>query len=228
VPNGADLKPFQKAKSIPRSELGFTKEDTVLVYMGRIAPEKNLEFLIKAFAGVAHAVPNVHLLILGAGQKEYDDELRKLPGELQIADRVRFAGMIPYNKLPSYLATGDIFVTASFTEVHPYSVIEAMASGLPVVGIDSPGVGDSIVDGETGLLSINDLAAYTAKLTLLSLNKSLQKRMGIAAKEASNQFSIERTTKLILNQYNRLIQNTKPIKQKLDERLLEILEEFLK
>jgi len=227
VPNGADLKPFQKAKPIARSKFGFEDSDVILVYMGRIAPEKNLELLLQAFAGVAYALPNVHLLILGSGQKEYEDELRPLPAELQIKDRVKFAGMIPYQKLPAYLAMCDAFVTTSVTEVHPYSVIEAMAAGLPVVGIDSPGVGDSIVDGETGLLSIDDLAAYTAKLMMLCLNANLQKKLGIAAKKASNQFSIDRTTKMMLKQYNRLIQNTKPVKQKLDERLLEILQEFM-
>jgi len=227
VPNGANLKPFHRAKPIARSNFGYSDNDVVLVYMGRVAPEKNLEFLIQAFAGVAYAIPNIHLLILGAGQKEYEDELRPLPAELQIKDRVKFAGMIPYKKLPSHLAMCDAFVTASVTEVHPYSVIEAMATGLPVVGIDSPGVGDSIVDGETGLLSVDDLAAYTAKLTMLCLNQDLQKRMGAAAKKSSNQFSIERTTKIMLKHYNHLIQNAKPVKQKLDERLLEILQEFM-
>jgi glycosyltransferase involved in cell wall biosynthesis len=228
VPNGANLHPFQNAIPRSRSDFGYTAKDVLLVYMGRIAPEKNLEFLLRAFAGVARAVPNTHLLILGAGQKEYDDELRAIPGILGVADRVRFAGMIPYAQLPSYLTMCDIFVTASVTEVHPFSVIEAMASGLPVVGIESPGVGDSISDGATGLLAIDDLAAYTAKLTLLCLDRTLQKQMGAAALQASEQFSIERTTRIMLEHYTRLQQNTKPLKQKLDERLMAILEEFLK
>jgi glycosyltransferase involved in cell wall biosynthesis len=227
VPNGTDLKPFRKAKPIRRERFGFDKDDIILVYMGRIAPEKNLEFLFKAFAGVTHAIPNVKLLILGAGQKEFDEKLRALPAELQISDRVCFAGLIPYAQLPAHLAMCDVFVTSSVTEVHPFSVIEAMASGLPVVGIESPGVGDSIIDGESGLLSNDSISAYTAKLTLLCLNRNLQKKMGMAAQKASEQFSIERTTKVMLGHYNRLLQNTKPIKKKLDERLMSILEEFL-
>lgn len=227
VPNGANLKPFHNAQALARRDFGYSENDTLLVYMGRVAPEKNLEFLLQAFAGVARAIPNVHLLILGAGQKEYDEKLRALPGALGIESRVRFTGMIPYAQLPAYLAMCDIFATASVTEVHPFSVIEAMAAGLPVVGIDSPGVGDSISDGASGLLSIHDLAAYTAKLTILSLDRALQKQMGLAALEASEQFSIERTTQLMLGHYARLQQNTKPIKQKLDEKLRAILEEFL-
>jgi glycosyltransferase involved in cell wall biosynthesis len=228
VPNGADLEPFHKAKPIPRAEFGFSKNDTILVYAGRIAPEKNMEFLLKAFAGVASAIPKVHLLIVGGGQKEHEDDLKRVAGELHIEDRVRFTGMVPKDKLPSYLALGDIFVTASVTEVHPFSVIEAMAAGLPVVGIESPGVGDSITDGVSGLLSTEDIAAYTAKLTYLCLHKDLQKKFGAAARVASEQYSIERTTKIMLQHYKRLTENTKPIKQSLDERLMAILEEFLK
>lgn len=228
VPNGANLKPFQTAKPLPRADFGFTDDDILLVYAGRIAPEKNLDFLLQAFAGVARAIPNVHLLIVGGGQKEHVEELKPAPGELRIADRVRFTGMVPYAQLPSYLAMCNAFVTASVTEVHPFSVIEAMATGLPIAGIDSPGVGDSVTDGVSGLLSTKDIASFTAKLTLLCLGRNLQTRLGAEAKKASEQFSIERTTRIMLGHYSRLTQNTKPVKQSLDERLMAILEEFLK
>jgi 1,2-diacylglycerol 3-alpha-glucosyltransferase len=228
VPNGANLKPFHKAKPLSRAEFGFAKGDVLLAYMGRVAPEKNLEFLLQAFAGVARTIPNVYLLILGGGQQEYEEKLKSMPGELGIQERVRFTGMIPYDQLPSYLAMCDVFVTASVTEVHPFSVIEAMATGLPIMGIDSPGVGDSVEEGVSGLLSTEDIASFTAKLTYLCLDKGLQKKMGSAALKASEQFSIERTTQIMLGHYNRLMQNTKPLRQKLDERLRTILEEFLR
>ena len=228
VPNGANLKPFHNATSFPRSEFGYKQDDILLVYAGRIAPEKNIEFLLQSFAGVSKILPNVYLLIIGGGQKEHEEELKPIPGELGIEDRVRFIGMIPYAKLPSYLAMCDTFVTASVTEVHPFTVIEAMATGLPIVGIDSPGIGDSVIDGESGLLSTEDIASYTAKLTYLCLNRDLQKKMGAVAREASQQYSIERTTRIMFSLYNRLTQNTKPIKQSLDEKLMAILEEFLK
>jgi 1,2-diacylglycerol 3-alpha-glucosyltransferase len=228
VPNGVDLTSFYNAKPLARSEFGFKDDDILLVFVGRIAPEKNLEFLIQSFAGVAQVVPNAYLLIAGTGQKEHMEEIKPLPAEYGVQDRVRFVGMLPYDKLASYLAMCDAFVTASVTEVHPLSVIEAMGTGLPVLGIDSPGVGDSIADGETGLLAKEDVASFTAKLTYLCLNRDLQKRFGVAARKASEQYSIERTTKIMLDHYSRLTQNTKPLKPKLDERFKAILEEFLK
>jgi glycosyltransferase involved in cell wall biosynthesis len=228
VPNGVDLRRFHEAQPLVRADFGFTDQDILLLYAGRIAPEKNLEFLIRSFAGVSQVLSNVHLLIVGGGQKQFEDEIKSLPPALNIADRVHFAGMISYDRLPAYLAMCDAFVTASVTEVHPLSVIEAMAAGLPVVGIDSPGVGDSITDCETGLLATEDMASFTAKLTYLCLDSALRQRMGHAARGASAQYSIERTTKIMLGHYTRLTQSTKPLKQSFDERLREILEEFLR
>jgi glycosyltransferase involved in cell wall biosynthesis len=228
VPNGVDLTRFHNATPLSRSDFGFKDDDILLVYAGRIAPEKNLDFLFQAFAGVSQLIPNVYLLIVGSGQKDHLEVITPIPGELGIADRVRFVGMIPYDKLPSHLAMCDAFVTASVTEVHPLSVIEAMGTGLPILGIDSPGVGDSVTDGETGLIAKDDLASFTAKLTYLCLNRDLHKKFGAEARLASEQYSIERTTKIMLEHYNRLTQNTKPLKPKLDERLMAILEEFLK
>jgi glycosyltransferase involved in cell wall biosynthesis len=228
VPNGVDLQRFYEAQPLSRTDFGFTDQDILLVYAGRLAPEKNLEFLIQSFAGVAQVFPNVHLLIVGGGQKQFEDELKLLPSQLRIGHRVHFVGMIPYDRLPSYLAMCDAFVTASITEVHPLSVIEAMATGLPILGIDSPGVGDSISDRETGLLATNDLASFTAKLTYLCIDSALRKRMGHAARDASAQYDISRTTKIMLGHYMRLCGNTKPIKRSFDERLQAVLEEFLK
>jgi len=228
VPNGVDLTHFHNAKPLSRTDFGFTENDILLVYAGRIAPEKNLEFLIQAFAGASQVIPNIHLLIVGGGQKEHVEEVTPLPSEYGVQDRVRFVGMIPYSQLPSYLAMCDVFVTASVSEVHPLSVIEAMGTGLPIMGIDSPGVGDSVVDGETGLLAKDDVASYTAKLTYLCLNRDLHKRFGSAAREASEQYAIERTTSIMMEHYTRLTQAPKKQKQKLDERLMSILEEFIK
>ena len=228
VPNGVDLQRFHVAQPLSRADFGFTDQDILLIYAGRIAPEKNLEFLLQAFSGVSQVFPNVQLLIVGGGQKLFEEELRLIPSQLGINNRVHFTGMIPNDRLPSYLAMCDAFVTASVTEVHPFSVIEAMATGLPTLGIDSPGVGDSISDRETGLLATDDLASFTAKMTYLCTDGALRKQMGGAARRASAEYDLSRTTKIMLGHYMRLCQSTKPIRKSFDERLIAVLEEFLK
>ena len=204
IPNGVDIKPFQSVEgSIPRNELGFKEEDIILTYMGRIGPEKNLPFLLRAFAGIAGAYDNVGLLIIGDGadRENLEDRVRIMG----ISDRVHFTGMIPYPDLPAYMSVADAFVTASVTEVHPLSVIEAMASGLPVVGIQSPGVGDTIDDGVTGFLAPEeDLAAFTAKLSRMVTDHEARQKMSQQAIDTSKIYSIENTTQIMIDRYQKL------------------------
>jgi glycosyltransferase involved in cell wall biosynthesis len=103
-----------------------------------------------------------------------------------------------------------------------------MSAGLPIMGIHSAGTSDIVEDGRTGFLSTEDVAAFTAKLTYLCLHPSRRKEMGAAAREASTQYDIERTTNILLSHYTRLTQSTKPLKKSLDQRLMTVLEEFMK
>jgi glycosyltransferase involved in cell wall biosynthesis len=228
VPNGVDLRNFHQAKPFPRSQFGFTEQDILLVYAGRIAPEKNITFLLQSFAGIAQVLPNLYLLMVGGGARQFEEEVQNLILQLGIGNRVHSTGMSAYEDIPSYLAMGDIFVTTSVSETFGMSTVEAMGAGLPIMGIHSPGTSDIVKDGKTGFLSTEDLAAFTAKLTYLCLHPSLRHEMGVAAREASKQYDIERTTNILLKHYIRLTQNTRPLKRSLDERLMGVLEEFLK
>jgi 1,2-diacylglycerol 3-alpha-glucosyltransferase len=204
VPNGVDLEPFAKiGRREDRSFLGFQPDQVVLAYVGRLGPEKNLPFLLRSFAGTAAAFNFARLLIIGDGPER--DNLEDLVQNMGIGDKVNFTGMVPYEHLPGYLASVDAFVTSSVTEVHPLSVIEAMAAGLPVLGIRSPGVGDSIKDGVTGLLASNDLAAFTAKMVYLVTDRALRCKMGEQARQAATVYDIKRTNQLMLERYTRLV-----------------------
>ena len=224
VPNGVEMTRFIKAEPLSRADYGFREDDILLIYTGRLGPEKNLDFLLLAFAGVVHAVANVKLLLVGDGPQK--NELKHLAKDLQIENSIQFTGLIPYEKMPGYLAMCDAFVTASVTEVHPLSVIEAMGTGLPVMGIHSPGVGDTVEDGITGLLSTDHLPAFTAKLTRMCLQQDLRRKMGRMARQVSEKYDIGLTTKMMLRHYEKL--SREPLHHKLDweERLLAILEHF--
>jgi glycosyltransferase involved in cell wall biosynthesis len=227
IPNGVEVQLFYEAPPLSRSDFGFNADDILLVYAGRIASEKNLLFLLQAFAGVAQAIQNVHLLIIGGGPKPIETEIQKLVAELNIGNRLRFTGMIAYENLPSHLRMCDAFVTASVTEVHPLSVIEGMAAGLPVMGIESPGVGDIVEDGKTGLLSTEELPAFTAKLTRLCLDVALRRKMGDAACQVSALYSIEHTSHTLLEQYERLVYTSRPYRETWEGRLRNLLERYL-
>lgn len=226
IPNGIDMKRFNKAVPLSRSDFGFQQDDILLVYAGRIAPEKNIPFLLQSFAGVTQALPKTHLLIIGSGIQQYEDESRQLANDLGINEHVHFMGKVEYKNLPSYFAMCDIFVTASVTETFGMSNVEAMGVGLPVMGIHSVGVGDTVEDGITGLLATHDLPSFTAKLTRLCLDLDLRKQMGIAARKASSDYSIERVTDMLLHHYKKLVNESEPRKSSWRTRLRGFMERF--
>lgn len=206
IPNGVDIAPFLNAEPTKeRSAFDLTPEDVLLIYAGRLGPEKNLPFLLRAFRGAAQALDNLFLLIVGEGSER--EMLEDMAHHMGIARRIRFAGFVPYAEIPRYLRMGDIFATASVTEVHPLSVIEAMAAGLPVVGIASPGIEDTVQEEVNGLLAQEaDLAAYTGKMVRLAMDGELRARLSAGARETARQYAIERTGALVLEQYRRLVE----------------------
>ena len=224
VPNGVELERYRKIEPFPRADFGFHADDILFIYVGRLGPEKNLNFLLRAFNGVAQAFDHVRLLILGDGPARADIEA--LASDFGLAGRVRFEGMIPYERLPAYLSMCDAFVTASVTEVHPLSVIEGMASGLPVLGIRSPGVGDTVEDGVTGFLTDEDTAGFAVKMTRLVTEPGLRKKMGAAARQASSHYAIERTTQIMLKLYERLYHESRPRQRGLRFRVRTFIEQF--
>ena len=224
VPNGVELERYRKIEPLPRADFGFGADDILFIYVGRLGPEKNLNFLLRAFNGVAQAFDHVRLLILGDGPARADIEA--LASDFGLAGRVRFEGMIPYERLPAYLSMCDAFVTASVTEVHPLSVIEGMASGLPVLGIRSPGVGDTVEDGVTGFLTDEDTAAFAVKMTRLVTEPGLRKKMGAAARQAASHYAIERTTQIMLKIYERLCYESRPRQRGLRFRVRTFIEQF--
>lgn len=208
IPNGVDLRRFPiDLQPAGRETLGIDPGSILLVYSGRLGPEKNLTFLLRAFAGAHEAFPQARLLLLGDGPER--DNLEDLAARSGLSKEIVFLGMIPHEDVPRYLAAGDAFVTASVTEVHPLSVIEALACGLPVVGVESPGVGDTVEDGRNGLLSRHDLPAYTAKLTRLVGDEGLRSRMSTEARRSAQAYDIERTAGLVEDEYRHLVAEPK-------------------
>lgn len=226
VPNGIDMKLFNKAAPLPRADFGFAEDDILLVYAGRIALEKNIPFLLQSFAGVAQALSNTHLLIIGSGAQQYEEEIKGLVNELGMNERIHFLGKVEYKNLPSYLAMCDLFVTASVSETFGMSNVEAMGAGLPVLGVHSVGVGDTVEDGVTGLLATHELPAFTAKLTRLCLDLDLRAQMSIASRQASSNYAIERVTDILLGHYQKLIDEALPRKSSWRTRLRGFVERF--
>jgi glycosyltransferase involved in cell wall biosynthesis len=203
IPNGIDLTPYKHpSPHLSREDIGLSKDATVLMYVGRLSAEKNLPFLLRAFWGVAIARPEVVLVLVGDGPEK--DNLYDQVKHSGLEERVKFLGEVDYASIPGHLALADIFVTASQTEVHPLSLIEAMACGVPPLGIASPGIEDTIVDDENGFLSPPDMAAFTAKLMRLVMEPETRRRLAEKTRTSVKTYDIHRIVPLLLAEYERL------------------------
>jgi 1,2-diacylglycerol 3-alpha-glucosyltransferase len=168
--------------------------------------------LLRSFIGTANAYGNVRLVLVGDGPER--PNLEDLAASKGVSDRVRFTGMVPYQDVYRYLVMADAFVTASVTEVHPLSVIEAMACGLPVLGIQSPGIGDTVEDGETGMLAPEeDLAVFTAKMVRLVVDPEARRKMSAKARQSARAYDIQSTTAMMLERYQRVVNSSASRKQ---------------
>jgi 1,2-diacylglycerol 3-alpha-glucosyltransferase len=214
VPNGVDIARFlavprgfdaaERARAAHRAEWGFSADDVVFVYSGRLGPEKNLALLVHAFHRVAEGDPRARLLVVGGGPERR--KMGALISRLKLTDRVVFTGMVPHDTIGEHLALGDVWVSASTSEVHPLTLIEAMATGLPVVGVHSPGVSDTVEHRVTGVLADREDAGAIAEcMATLAADADSRHAMGLAAREASKRYAIESTGAELLGVYELLV-----------------------
>lgn len=212
IENGVDLRPFhQPPAPKQKRDLGLPADALLLVYTGRLSNEKNLEVLLEQFAIAQSMLPHLHLLLLGKGSLE--DELKEQASALGIKRHVHFKGAVDYHKLPNYLAAADIFVTASTSEVHPLTVIEAMAIGLPVAATASPGIVDSVEHLKSGLLARDPEKGLAAAIVGLALNEELRRQMGATARKESERFDIQHTVARTVSLYEELIATRPDLKR---------------
>ena len=184
IPTGLDLDRFA-AEPAPalRAALALPAEEPVLLYLGRLAREKNIAELI----GAMPRLPRGVLLIVGDGPER--PALEAQAQALGIAHRVRFAGMVPPAEVPRYYALADAFVSASTSEAQGLTYIEALAAGLPLLCRDDPCVRTLIVPGQSGWVyrTPAQFAALAAALPCGAAAAGLRQNAREAARPYSRQ-----------------------------------------
>jgi glycosyltransferase involved in cell wall biosynthesis len=155
----------------------------VVVAAGRLDPSKGHLLLFDAFARVVQKCPDARLLVCGwATYPGYDTVLKQRVTHLGLDGSVVFAGTRP--DMPGIYAGADVFCLPTVDDACPLVFLEAMAAGLPTVGVVSGGVPEMVVDGATGLLSApGDASALATSLLTLLRDPSLRARLGNAGKE---------------------------------------------
>ncbi|HBE79341.1 MAG TPA: hypothetical protein DDW65_16440 [Firmicutes bacterium] len=169
IPNPTDLSKFiNNDPGVVRQKYRIDHQK-LLMSIGRVAPEKNLDLLLESFRQmVVTAPPNtLKLMIIGDGPDL--GRLTQLAKNLGISDQVIFTGLVAPILIPQYLAGADLFVMTSTTEVKPLAQLEALASGIPIVAVTAAGANDTIIHGQNGLLVVKDPHVF-AKAVLDLLN----------------------------------------------------------
>lgn len=205
IPTGTNLEPFLRADGQSlRAEKGW-KDETVLISVGRLAPEKNWDTLLRAFAKAVAEHPAVRLILIGDGAAR--QTLESLSLELGISERVTFTGALPFEEVPSYLKAADVFTFASVTETQGLVTIEAMAAGLPVVAVDGPGTRDIVEHGKQGFLVENDPDALAQGLDRLLSDSQQRKRFSKNALKKARTFDTAQLGHELIRVYEQAIQD---------------------
>lgn len=197
IPNGIDTQRFYP---------GNASNDTVkkLLYVGRLEPYKGLDILLQALA----QIPNDpwHLQMVGDGSLRHT--LPKLAQELNLSERVSFEAHPP-EKMPAIYQQADLFVLPSIVEGMSNAVLEAMASGLPIVATRIPGSEELILDGQTGLLvPASSKEPLSAALSALLQNSDLRKTLSENARREAETRSWRSVAEAYLNLYTQIGRKT--------------------
>ncbi len=192
-PGNADAEIYKKYK-IPKNKL-------IILYVGRVDPEKKVDLVIEAFLKMSEKMPEVELVVVGDGVakngliKKYDDN-----------EKIHFLGRVVEDDLYEVYKVGAIFATASEIETQGLVLIEAAATGLPLIAVDKGAVSEVCRNGENGVLcrsgNIDDLSKAMTKL--LS-NKDLREKYGKKSIEIASLHDFERTLDKFENIYRKVI-----------------------
>lgn len=218
VPTGIDVKRFYR-ETLDKKKIQDIKDKyklnnhKVIIYVGRLAEEKNVNLLIEAQSFLAKKT-NVKLLIVGNGPDI--DNYKKLSKKLKQEENITFVGAVPWEEIPYYYASADIFATPSVTETQGLTVIEAMASSLPVMCAYDSAFENTVVDDLNGKFFKNKKEYKKYMLDILTDEKKLEK-MSKQARITADTHSLKYYAEQILDVYKCAIKQTE--KKSLIERI---------
>lgn len=184
TPFGIDTVKFAPEKAERAALTPFSEEDIVVGTIKLLEDKYGINYLIEAFSTVAKKHPELPLKLLIVGDGSERKNLESLTEKLEIKDKVYFAGMADYSKVPYFNNVLDVYAALSNYESFGVAIIEAQSCGKPVVVSNIGGLPEVVEDGVTGfVVERKDAAAAAEKLEKLVLDADLRERMGSAGRE---------------------------------------------
>ncbi len=184
-----------------RERHGVPPDAPLLVYVGRMGPEKGLPLLLEAFERARERSPGLHLLMVGDGPLRAELSARSHP-------QVRWVGPLPHERVADYLLSADLFVTASTTEVLPMTFLEALAAGTPVVAVASAAARDLLSGDLDGICQATP-EALAAKI-VGTLSTPDPRALRARARKAAAAYDVGRRALALADVYTRLIARHRP------------------
>lgn len=205
IPTGIDLKKFSikltnKQKEKMKEELGIPQNNVVLVSVGRLAKEKNLDEIVEFISMIKDE--NISILVVGDGP--YRNKLEKEAEEYDLDNKVIFTGMISPEEIPYYYQIGDIFICASNSETQGLTYIEALASGLPSICRMDPCLKDVIIDGYNGF-QYDSFESFRSCINYIINSREKYNNLSEGARLTAEKYSTEKFADKIEALYEQVI-----------------------
>jgi glycosyltransferase involved in cell wall biosynthesis len=182
----------------------FLKGHQILLYVGRVTREKNMDFILEHFKLLQTTHPDTRLVITGGGP--YLAELKKKTARAELTEKVAFTGYVPREKVSELYAMADVFVFASKTETQGLVTIESMMSGTPVVAIGEMGT-RIVMNGDNGGFMVpEDLEMFTRRVAELLDDRELWQRKSDEARRYSRNWSSRTMAETLLEVYRSLLE----------------------
>jgi glycosyltransferase involved in cell wall biosynthesis len=204
LPTGIPLNRFEAGDGAAfRAAHGIAEGRPVALFVGRVAHEKNIDFLIEAVRIALASVPGLLLLITGEGPASGD--LKKRVADLGLNDAVRFLGYLDRQReLPGCYKAADLFVFASRTETQGLVLLEAMAAGLPVMALSAMGTADILAPGKGCITPPDDVAAFGQILAHFFNHRQVWTHLGREALHYASTWSDEVMAERLASFYRQL------------------------
>ncbi len=205
ISNPIDTKIFHKisgnGKQRLKERLGLGA--ATVIYAGRLAPEKHIDQLIHVVARTRVSLPDISLVLAGHGSSR--GKLKTLAHELGVNQRIYFVGTVPHKELAELFSAADLFAITSTSETQSMVLLQAMACGLPAIGVRCGGLPEHIPSGAGLLAEPGNLADLSSHFVKLLASQSLRERMGRKAHKFARKFSVSCIADAWENLYKNLI-----------------------
>ena len=201
IPNGVDLRNFENiSQKNCRSKLAIKENKKIILFVGTLRPVKGVRYLVEAMEIIIQKNTNTRLMLVGDGEDRR--KLEKLVKEFVLDEYVTFVGKVSNEKVPEYMVASDVFVLPSLSEGFPNVVLEAMASGLPIVATKVGGLPEIVKDRENGfLVEPKNPEEIAEKVLLILKGDELRERISEYNKKKVKEYSWERVSEQIEEVY---------------------------